>query len=63
MKHLRRFNENESFNTSDDDIREFFFDYTDENPNSLKIENGLVYDGQFITDTTYMKDPSIIKSY
>lgn len=58
MKHLRRFNENESFKTSDDDIREFFFDYTDENPNSLKIENGLVYDGQFITDTTYMKDPS-----
>ena len=58
MKHLRRFNENESFKTSDDEIREFFFDYTDENPNSLKIENGLVYDGQFITDTTYMKDPS-----
>ena len=58
MKHLRRFNENESFKTSDDEIREFFFDYTDENPNSLKIENGLVYDGRFITDTSYMKDPS-----
>ena len=59
MKHIRRFNENESFKTSDDEIREFFFDYTDERgPDSLKIENGLVYDGQFITDTTYMKDPS-----
>ena len=59
MKHIRRFNENESFKTSDDEIREFFFDYTDERgPDSLKIENGLVYDGQFITDTSYMKDPS-----
>jgi hypothetical protein len=59
MKHLRGFNENESFKTSDDEIREYFFDYTDERgANSLKIENGLVYDGRFITDTSYMKDPS-----
>jgi len=58
MKHLRKFNESESFKTSDDDIRMFFTDYTDERPNSLTIENGLVYDGRFITDTSYMKDPS-----
>ena len=41
MKHLRRFNENETFKNTDDDIRMFFTDYTDENPNSLKIENGI----------------------
>jgi hypothetical protein len=61
MKHLKKFNENtevKSFKNSDDDIRMFFTDYTDDRPGSLTIENGLVYDGQFITDTTYMKDPS-----
>lgn len=58
MKHLKKFNENETFKTSDDVIREFFFDYTDDRPDSLTIENGLVYDGRFITDTSYMKDPS-----
>jgi hypothetical protein len=58
MKHLKKFNENETFKTSDDVIREFFFDYTDDRPGSLTIENGLVYDNQFITDTSYMKDPS-----
>ena len=32
MKHLRKFNENESFKTSDDKIREFFYEYTDDKP-------------------------------
>lgn len=61
MKHLKKFNETteaKSFKNSDDDIRMFFTDYTDDKTGSLTIENGLVYDGQFITDTTYMKDPS-----
>jgi hypothetical protein len=61
MKHLKKFNETteaKSFKNSDDDIRMFFTDYTDDKTGSLTIENGLVYDGQFITETTYMKDTS-----
>jgi hypothetical protein len=62
MKHLRKFNESSeetvTFKNTDEDIQLFFTDYTDENPNSLKITNGLVYDGEFKSDTPYMKDTS-----
>lgn len=61
MKHLRKFNEeveSTTFKNTDEDIQLFFTDYTDENPDSLKITNGLVYNGQFKTDTPYMKDTS-----
>lgn len=61
MKHLKKFNETtevKSFKNTDEDIRMFFTDYTDDRPGSLTIENGLVYDNHFITDTSYMKDPS-----
>jgi len=62
MKHLRKFNESSegtvTFKNTDEDIQLFFTDYTDENPNALKITNGLVYDGQFKSDTPYMKDTS-----
>ena len=62
MKHLKSFNENKEevkeFKNTDDDIRMFFTDYTDESPDALTINNGLVYDGRFIDDTSYMKNPS-----
>ena len=58
MKHLRKFNESDTFKNDNEDIALFFTDYTDENPNSLEITNGLVYDGRFIQDTSYMKDTS-----
>lgn len=61
MNHIKRYNEStetKEFKNTDEDIQMFFTDYTDERPNSLTIENGLVYDGRFITDTSYMKDPS-----
>ena len=61
MKHLRKFNEeveSTTFKNTDEDIQLFFTDYTDENPNALKITNGLVYDGEFKSDTPYMKDTS-----
>jgi len=60
MKHLRKFNEAEAvtFKNTDEDIQLFFTDYTDENPDALKIKNGLVYDGRFVEDTTYIKDIS-----
>jgi hypothetical protein len=61
MKHLRKFNEAEeavTFKNTDEDIQLFFTDYTDENPDALNIKNGLIYDGRFVEDTTYMKDPS-----
>ena len=62
MKHLRKFNESTeetvTFKNTDEDIELFFTDYTDENPNALKITNGLVHDGEFRSDTSYMKDTS-----
>lgn len=62
MKHLKSFNEGKEevkqFKNTDDDIRMFFTDYTDENPDALTIKNGLVYDGRFMDDTSYMKNPS-----
>jgi hypothetical protein len=60
MKHLKKFNESEevTFKNSDVDIQLFFTDYTDDNPDSLKIIDGLVVDGKFISDTTYLKDGS-----
>jgi hypothetical protein len=62
MKHLRKFNESSeesvTFKNTDEDIQLFFTDYTDENPKALKITHGLVYDGEFKSDTTYMKDTS-----
>jgi hypothetical protein len=61
MKHIRKFNESGeavTFKNTDEDILYFFTDYTDEDPNALKIKNGLIYDGRFIEDTSYMKDPS-----
>ena len=62
MKYLRKFNEateeTVTFKNTDEDIELFFTDYTDENPNALKITNGLVYDGEFKSDTAYMKDTS-----
>lgn len=61
MKHIRKFTESKeesTFKNTDEDIRYFFTDYTDEDPNSLQIKNGLIYDGRFIEDTSYMKDPS-----
>lgn len=59
MKHLKSFNESDvSFKNDDDDIKLFFTDYTDDNPESLTIQDGLVYDGRFIEDTSYIKDPS-----
>lgn len=60
MKHLRKFNESSeesvTFKNTDEDIQMFFTDYTDENPDALTIENGLIYDGRFLEDTSYMKD-------
>ena len=61
MKHLRKFNEAVeavTFKNTDEDIQMFFTDYTDENPNALTIKNGLVYDGKFVEDTSYIKDVS-----
>lgn len=62
MIHLRKFNEATeepvTFKNTDEDIQLFFTDYSDENPNALKITNGLVYDGEFKSDTAYMKDTS-----
>jgi len=62
MKHLRKFNESSeesvTFKNTDEDIQMFFTDYTDENPDALTIKNGLIYDGRFLEDTSYMKDPS-----
>lgn len=62
MKHLKRYNEatqdGSNFKNTDEEIKDFFTDYTDERPGSLTIEDGLVYDGRFITDTSYMKDTS-----
>ena len=62
MKHLKGFNESreevKGFKNTDDDIRMFFTDYTDENSDALTIKNGLVYNGRFIDDTSYMKNPS-----
>lgn len=61
MKHLRRYNESDetkTFKNNDEDIKMFFTDYIDADPDSFKIKNGLVYDGDFIDDTSYMKNPS-----
>lgn len=61
MKHLRKFNESVeavTFKNTDEDIQLFFTDYSDENPNALTIKNGLVYDGKFVEDTSYIKDAS-----
>ena len=62
MIHLRKFNEateeSVTFKNTDEDIQLFFTDYTDENPKALKITHGLVYDGEFKSDTTYMIDTS-----
>lgn len=60
MKHLRKFNENEnkSFKNTDDDIKMFFGDYIDNDSDCLTIENALVYNGDVVSETSYMKDPS-----
>jgi hypothetical protein len=55
MKHLRKFNENESFKNPDDAIREFFIDYIDDDSESLHITNGWVKDDNFIWDIDYIK--------
>ena len=56
MNHIKKFNESETFKNTDYDIKMFFTDYTDENPKALTIENGLVYNNNFIKDTVYMKN-------
>jgi len=62
MKHLKKFNENDHVREfdeySDDDIKLLFTDYTDNDPDSLKIENVLIYNGSVIKETPYMKDVS-----
>jgi hypothetical protein len=62
MKHLKKFNEDNNVREfdeySDEDIKMLFTDYTDEDPDSLKIENVLIYDGRVIKETPYMKDVS-----
>lgn len=62
MKHLRKFNESSeesvTFKNTDEDIQMFFTDYTDENSDALTIKSGLIYDGRFVEDTSYMKDSS-----
>ena len=61
MKHLRKYNESDevkAFKNTDEDIKMFFTDYIDADPSSFTIKNGLVYDGDFIDDTSYMKNPS-----
>ena len=61
IKSFSRFNESTdtvTFKNTDGDIEDFFFDYIDKDPKSLTIKNGLVYNGNFVPDTTYMKDTS-----
>lgn len=63
MKHLKRFNENtNSFKNSDDDIKNFFIDYIDEDPDSLEITNGWVRNGEFVWNADYIKKGDI-KNY
>lgn len=61
MKHLKKFNESvdpKSFKNDNEDIKYFFTDYTDENPDALTITDALIYEGRVIDNTTYMKDTS-----
>ena len=62
MKYLRRFIESQEVREFDEhtdaDIRQLFTDYTDEDPDSLKIKNVFIVDGHVKEETTYMKDAS-----
>ncbi len=61
MKYLKKFYEDvETFKNTDEDIQMFFTDYTDEDPNSLSIENVLINtkDKRIISETPYIKDIS-----
>ena len=62
MKHLKKFNESsEKFNFSDRDIIEFFYDFTDEDPDCLTIKDVMIHDNYVIAPTSYMKNPSKYK--
>ena len=79
MKHLFKFNESKRIliatSGTDEDIKQFFYDWTDEDPNCLKIEDCLIYDNkpmenghtrgiigrQVVKNTTYIKDSSKYK--
>jgi multimeric flavodoxin WrbA len=60
MRYIRKFNESETkqFKNTDEDIKMFFTDYTDESPDALTITNCLLYDGMVIKETPYMKNIS-----
>ena len=62
MKHLKKFNENSNtneFKNTNDDIKMFFTDYTDEDIDALTITNCLLYDGGVIKPQTLYVIPKI----
>jgi hypothetical protein len=61
---IRKFNEStetETFKNTDEDIKLFFTDYTDDNLGTLDIQNALVRDGEVIKMTPYVKDPKKVR--
>jgi hypothetical protein len=59
---IKRFNESaETFKNTDEDIRLFFTDYTDDNLGTLDIQNALVKDGIVGKMTPYVKDPKKVR--
>jgi len=59
---IKRFNEStETFKNTDEDIKLFFTDYTDDNLGTLNIENALVKDGVIGKMTPYVKDPKKVR--
>lgn len=63
MKYLKRFIESvsdvrEFDEHTDSDIRQLFTDYTDENSDSLSIENVFISNGSIVPETKYIKKGS-----
>ena len=61
MKHLIKFNESvnsEKFKNTDDDIKLFFIDYIDANPQSFSIKNALLFNNTVVPETSYIPDIS-----
>jgi hypothetical protein len=59
---IKRFNEStETFKNTDEDIKLFFTDYTDDNLGTLDIKNALVRDGEVIKMTPYVKNPKKVR--
>lgn len=62
MKHLHRFNENHEYILSNQDIIDFFSEWSDDNPNSVTITDIIINTDkkEVYKPTTYLKDPTKI---